>query len=147
MLKHGASKVYAVDVGYGQFDMKLREDPRVVLFEKTNVRNLEREKIGDDIDIATVDVSFISLKTVIPCIMEFLKPRGEVVALIKPQFEVGKADVGKGGVVRDDNKRLEAVSSVEERMKSLGLAVVGLMECPVKGPKGNIEHLIYLRRQ
>jgi 23S rRNA (cytidine1920-2'-O)/16S rRNA (cytidine1409-2'-O)-methyltransferase len=147
MLKHGASKVYAVDVGYGQFDMKLREDPRVVLFEKTNVRNLEREKIDDDIDIATVDVSFISLKTVMPYIMEFLKPRGEIVALIKPQFEVGKADVGKGGVVRDDNKRLEAVSSVEEKMKSLGLAVVGLMECPVKGPKGNIEHLIYLRRQ
>jgi 23S rRNA (cytidine1920-2'-O)/16S rRNA (cytidine1409-2'-O)-methyltransferase len=147
MLKNGASKVYAVDVGYGQFDAKLREDPRVVLFEKTNIRNLEREKIGDDIDIATVDVSFISLKTVIPCIMEFLKPGGEIVALIKPQFEVGKADVGKGGVVRDDNKRLEAVSSVEEKMKSLGLAVVGLMECPVKGPKGNIEHLIYLRRQ
>lgn len=147
MLQHGAAKVYDVDVGYGQFDIKLRKDPRVVLFEKANIRHLEREKIGDDIDIAAVDVSFISLKTVIPCVMEFLRPGGEIVALIKPQFEVGKADVGKGGVVRDENKRLEAVKSVEENMKSLGLAVIGLMECPVKGPKGNIEHLIYLRRQ
>ncbi len=147
MLQHGAAKVYAVDVGYGQFDMKLRKDPRVVLFEKANIRHLEREKIRDDIDIAAVDVSFISLKTVIPCVMEFVRPGGEIVALIKPQFEVGKADVGKGGVVRDDNKRLEAVKSVEEKMKSLGFAVIGLMECPVKGPKGNIEHLIYLRRQ
>jgi len=146
MLQHGAVKVYAIDVGYGQIDVKLREDPRVVIFEKTNIRYFERSNIGEDIDIAAVDVSFISLKTVMPRIMEFIKPGGEIVALIKPQFEVGKGEVGKGGVVRDDAKRLEAVQSVEENLKSLGLIVEGLMESPVKGPKGNIEHLLYLRR-
>jgi len=147
MLKHGAARVYAVDVGYGQMDVKLRNDPRVVLIERTNIRYMEREKVPESVDIATVDVSFISLKTVMPRIMEFVRPGGEIVALIKPQFEAGRADVGKGGVVRDEGKRLEAVNSVEEGMKSLGLAVAGLMESPVKGPKGNIEYLIYLRRQ
>ncbi len=146
MLKHGAEKVYAVDVGYGQLDTKLRNDPRVILLERTNIRYLEREKIPDSIDIATVDVSFISLKTVMPRILEFIKPGGEIIALIKPQFEAGRADVGKGGVVRDEVKRLTAVKGVEESMKSLGLSVAGLVECPVRGPKGNIEYLIYLRR-
>jgi 23S rRNA (cytidine1920-2'-O)/16S rRNA (cytidine1409-2'-O)-methyltransferase len=133
-------------VGYGQLDLKLREDPRVVLFEKTNIKHFERDNIAVDVDVAVVDVSFISLKAVMPRVLEFLKPGGEIVALIKPQFEVGKADVGKGGVVRDDAKRLEAVNAVKANMESLGLEVVGLMECPVKGPKGNIEPLIYLRR-
>ncbi len=146
MLQNGAAEVYAVDVGYGQFDLRLREDPRVVLFERTNIRYLEREKIPEDVDVATVDVSFISLKTVMPRILEFVRPGGGIVALIKPQFEVEKADVGKGGVVRDPKKRAEAVRSVEEHMKSLGLSVNGMMESPIKGPKGNIEYLIYLRR-
>ena len=146
MLQNGAAKVYAVDVGYGQFDLRLREDPRVVLFERTNIRYLEREKIPEDVDVATVDVSFISLKTVMPRILEFVRPGGGIVALIKPQFEVEKADVGKGGVVRDPKKRAEAVRSVEEHMKSLGMTVNGMMESPLKGPKGNIEYLIYLRR-
>lgn len=146
MLKHGASRVYAVDVGYGQLDLKLRQDPRVVLFERTNIRHFERARIPEDIDIASVDVSFISLKTVMPRILEFVRPGGEIVALIKPQFEVGKGDVGKKGVVRDEKKRQEAVKSVEEHMRSLGLSIEGLMESPVKGPKGNIEYLIYLRR-
>lgn len=146
MLRQGAEKVYAVDVGYGQLDLRLRQDPRVVLLERTNIRYLEREKIPDEIDIATVDVSFISLKTVMPRIVEFIKPGGAIVALIKPQFEVGRGDVGKGGVVRDEKKRTEAVRAVEENMRSLGLSVVGIMESPVRGPKGNIEYLIYLRR-
>lgn len=146
MLKHGAKKVYAVDVGYGQLDVRLRHDPRVILLERTNIRYLEREKISDVIDVATVDVSFISLKTVMPNVLEFVRAGGEVIALVKPQFEVGRADVGKGGVVRDERKRLEAVKGVEEGMKGLGLSVAGLVECPVKGPKGNIEYLIHLRR-
>jgi 23S rRNA (cytidine1920-2'-O)/16S rRNA (cytidine1409-2'-O)-methyltransferase len=146
MLRHGAEKVYAVDVGYGQIDLKLRQDPRVALLERTNIRYLEREKVPDEIDIAVVDVSFISLKIVMPRIVEFVKPGGEIVALIKPQFEVGRGDVGKGGVVRDEKKRAEAVRAVEEDMSSLGLSVAGVMESPLRGPKGNVEYLIHLRR-
>jgi 23S rRNA (cytidine1920-2'-O)/16S rRNA (cytidine1409-2'-O)-methyltransferase len=146
MLRHGAAKVYAVDVGYGQIDLKLRQDPRVALLERTNIRYLERERVPDEIDIAVVDVSFISLKIVMPRIVEFVKPGGEIVALIKPQFEVGRGDVGKGGVVRDEKKRAEAVRAVEEDMSSLGLSVAGVMESPLRGPKGNVEYLIHLRR-
>lgn len=146
LLKHGAEKVYAVDVGYGQIDLKLRQDPRVVLLERTNIRYLERDRVPDEIDIAVVDVSFISLRIVMPRIMEFVKAGGEIVALIKPQFEVGRGDVGKGGVVRDESKRAEAVGAVEENMRSLGLSVAGVMESPLRGPKGNVEYLIYLRR-
>lgn len=146
MLEAGAGKVYSIDVGYGHFHWKLRHDPRVVLLERTNIRYLERDRIPDEIDLAAVDVSFISLRKVIPKVMEFLKSTGEIIALIKPQFEVGKAEVGKGGIVREKDKRLEAVESVKKSLEACGLYTTGMLESPVRGQKGNIEYLIYLRR-
>jgi 23S rRNA (cytidine1920-2'-O)/16S rRNA (cytidine1409-2'-O)-methyltransferase len=147
LLQEGAIKVYAVDVGYGQFDWGLRNDSRVVLLERTNIRHLERDKINDTIDIAVIDVSFISLTLVVPKVCEFLSPGGEVVALIKPQFEVGKGEVGKGGVVRDEEKRRLAVGRVQEALEASGLVTVGVMESPVRGQKGNTEYLIYLKTE
>ncbi|MBI4844046.1 MAG: TlyA family RNA methyltransferase [Nitrospirae bacterium] len=143
LLQHGAAKVIAVDVGYGQFHWNLRKDERVVLIEKTNIRYLEKDILPYKLDIITIDVSFISLLTVIPKILEFLKPSSEVVALIKPQFEVGREDVGKGGIVRDEKKRLETVERIKKEVLEMGLEVIGVTESPVKGPKGNVEYLIY----
>lgn len=145
MLKEGARRVYAVDVGYGQFDWGLRGDPRVVLLERTNIRHMERERIEEHIDFAAIDVSFISLRLVVPRVREFLGTRGEVVALVKPQFEVGRGEVGKGGVVRDEEKRLAAVESVTVALEAEGLYTTGIMESPVKGQKGNIEYFVYLK--
>jgi len=147
MLQQGAKRVYCVDVGYGQIAWKLRQDPRVVLIERTNIRYLERSKVPDAIDIATIDVSFISLTKVVPTVLEFLKDTGEIVALIKPQFEVGKGEVGKGGIVKDDVKRLAAVERVREALEALGLETAGLVQSPIFGQKGNIEFLIYLTRK
>jgi 23S rRNA (cytidine1920-2'-O)/16S rRNA (cytidine1409-2'-O)-methyltransferase len=146
LLQNGARKVYAIDVGYGQIDIKLRNDERVVLLEKTNIRYLEKEKVEDEVDIAVIDVSFISLLKVIPKVLEFLKSKGEMVALIKPQFEVGKKDVGKGGVVKDESKRLAAVEQIRRASEEMGLTVSGVTESPIKGPKGNVEYLIYLKK-
>lgn len=146
MLQNGVKKVYCIDVGYGQLAWKLRQDPRVVLIERTNIRYLEREKIPDEIDIATIDVSFISLIKVVPNVLEFLKDNGEIIALIKPQFEVGKADVGKGGIVKDEAKRLKAVEHVKENLEALGLQTIGVMQSPIPGQKGNIEYLIYMKK-
>lgn len=144
MLKKGVKKVYCIDVGYGQLSWRLREDPRVILFEKTNIRYLERERIPDEIDFITIDVSFISLKKILPKAMEFLKAGGQILALIKPQFEVGKGEVGKGGVVRDEGKRMLAVDEIKRFSGEIGLTVSGIFQSPVKGPKGNIEYFIYL---
>ncbi len=146
LLQYGAEKIYAVDVGYGQFSWKLRNDDRVVLLEKTNIRYLEQGKVPDKIDIAVIDVSFISLLKVIPKVLEFLHTPGEIVALIKPQFEVGRKDVGKGGVVKDESKRLEVVENIKSELTEMGLEVIGTTTSPIKGPKGNVEYLIYLRR-
>lgn len=146
LLQNGVRKVYAIDVGYGQFDIKLRNDDRIVLFERTNIRHLERETVKDRIDIAVIDVSFISLLKVIPKVLEFLKERAGIVALIKPQFEVGIKDVGKGGVVKDEEKRLSAVEKIKSESEKMGLSVAGMTESPIKGPKGNVEYLIYLRK-
>ena len=146
LLQYGAIKVYAVDVGYGQFHWKLRNDERIALFEKTNIRYLEKNTIQDEIDIAVIDVSFISLLKVIPKIMEFLKTPGEIVALIKPQFEAGKKDIGKGGVVKDEKKRLEIVEKIKSESEKMGLECHGVVKSPIKGPKGNIEYLIYLKK-
>ncbi|KPK00896.1 MAG: hypothetical protein AMK71_07545 [Nitrospira bacterium SG8_35_4] len=146
LLQNGARKVYAIDVGYGQFDIKLRNDERVVLLEKTNIRYLEKEKVEDAINIAVIDVSFISLLKVIPRVMEFLQEEAEIVALIKPQFEVGRKDVGKGGVVKDEEKRRAAVARIKSESEKIGLTVAGITESPLKGPKGNVEYLIYLRK-
>lgn len=147
LIKHGIKRVYAIDVGCGQFDWRLRGDKRVVLFEKTNIRYLEREAIPETVDIITIDVSFISLLKVIPKAIDFLSYDGEIIALIKPQFELQKKDVGKGGVVRNESKRLSAVQKIKEGVKTMGLDVNGIFESPIHGPKGNIEYFIYLKRK
>lgn len=146
LLKNGVRKVYAIDVGYGQFDWRLRSDERVILFEKTNIRYLKREAIPETVDIITIDVSFISLLKVIPKAIEFLSPNGEIIALIKPQFELDRKDVGKGGVIRDESKRLSAVEKIKKGGKAMGLDVKGILESPIRGQKGNIEYFIYLKR-
>ncbi len=146
MLQQGAKKVYCIDVGYGQLAWKLRRDPRVVLFERTNIRYLEPERIPEAIDIATIDVSFISLQKVVPKVLEFLGTGGEIVALVKPQFEVGRGEVGKGGIVKDEAKRWEAVEAIKGACESLALETVGIVESPIAGQKGNKEFLIYFRK-
>ncbi len=141
MLKSGANKVYAIDVGHGQLDVSLRNDPRVINREKTNARYLQAENFDEPIDFVSIDVSFISLKLILPAVANFL--RGELVALIKPQFEVGKHEVGKGGIVRDEEKRQAAVDGVVECAKELGFDVKGVIESPIKGAEGNVEFLMY----
>lgn len=143
MLQQGARKVYCIDVGYGQLAWKLRQDQRVVLLERTNIRHLEKEQIPDAIDIATIDVSFISLNKVVPKVIEFLAAGGAIVALIKPQFEVGKGEVGKGGIVKDAEKRQAAVDRVKGELESFGLRITGIIESPILGQKGNVEYLIH----
>jgi len=141
MLKSGAKKVYAIDVGYGQIDVSLRNDPRVVNREKVNARYLTAADFEDVIEFVSIDVSFIPLKLILPAVATFL--RGELVALIKPQFEVGKADVGKGGIVRDETKRATAVDAVVTFAREIGFDVRGVIESPVKGAEGNVEYLMY----
>jgi len=143
MLQNGIKKIYCIDVGYGQLAWKLRQDPRIVLIERTNIRYLEREKIPDSIDIATIDVSFISLNKVVPKVLEFLREDGEIIALIKPQFEVGRGEVDKGGIVRDEAKRLKAVEDMKKDFETIGLKVIGTMQSPISGQKGNVEYFIY----
>jgi len=146
MLQRGAMKVYCIDVGYGQLAWSLRNDPRVVLLERTNIRYLEKERIRDMINVATIDVSFISLKNVLPKVREFVKEGGEILALVKPQFEVGKGEVGKGGIVREEEKRMGAVNSIREFAEGLGLRSGGVFQSPVPGQKGNREYFLHLRR-
>ncbi len=145
MLQGGARRVYCIDVGYGQLAWKLRQDSRVVLLERTNIRHLEGNRLPESIDIASIDVSFISLNKVVPKVIEFLKKGGEIVALIKPQFEVGKGEVGKGGIVKDAAKRQVAVQRVQSELEGLGLQTVGIIESPILGQKGNVEYLIYAK--
>ncbi len=145
LLQRGAARVIAIDVGYGQFDWKLRGDPRVRLLERTNVRYLAREELGEASDLAVVDVSFISLRLVLPVLVELLDPPREIVALVKPQFEVGKGQVGKGGIVRDEELQQRAVDDVTACARELGLDVVGWIESPIFGAKGNREFLLYAR--
>lgn len=147
MLQHGLQKSYCVDVGYGQLAWKLQTDPRVVLMDRTNIRHLERSAIPDEIDIIVIDVSFISLEKVVPPALAFLKPGGELVALIKPQFEVGKGEVGKGGIVKDPEKRQTAVDRVRRSLEALGFETVGIIESPILGQKGNVEYLYYGKLQ
>ncbi len=144
LLAHGARRVYAVDVGYGQLDWKLRNDPRVVVLEKRNIRYLEGEELSDPPQIATIDVSFISLRLVLPKVQKLLTPYGEIVALIKPQFEVGKGKVGKGGVVRSGEEHRRVIEEIKEAAVALKLEVRGVTESPLLGPKGNREFFIYL---
>jgi 23S rRNA (cytidine1920-2'-O)/16S rRNA (cytidine1409-2'-O)-methyltransferase len=147
LLQRGASKVFAVDVGYGQLAWKLRGDARVVNMEKTNIRYLEPGQLDEVPDIAVIDVSFISLDKVLAPVSRLVKDGGRIVALIKPQFEVGRGEVGKGGVVRDREKHQRVVDTVHQLAESLGLAVQGVVESPILGPKGNREFLISLIKQ
>ena len=145
LLKHGTKLVYAVDVGYGQLDFKLRQDPRVVPIERQNIRYLKRDDISGMVDLATIDVSFISLKKVIPSVKNIIKENGEIVGLIKPQFEVGKGEVEKGGVVTNTQKHHKVIQEITHFCENLGFRVIGVTESPILGPKGNKEFLMYLR--
>lgn len=144
LLQQGASKVFAIDVGYGQLDWKIRSDPRVVVMERTNVRYVTPEQLGEPLDLSVIDVSFISLKIVLPVIKTFLKPTGQVLCLIKPQFEAGKDKVGKKGVVRDPQTHKEVLDNFVELANELEFKILGLTFSPVKGPEGNIEFLCHL---
>lgn len=145
MLQNGAAKVYSVDVGYGQFAWELRKDPRVVCMEKTNIRYIVKEDIDEEIDFASIDVSFISLTKVIGPLQSLLKKEGEIVALVKPQFEAGRDKVGKKGVVRDPRVHKEVIENVLEYTRSIGFGTLGIDYSPIKGPEGNIEYLVYLK--
>ena len=144
LLQQGASKVFAIDVGYGQLDWKIRSDPRVVVMERTNVRYVTPEQLGEPLDLSVVDVSFISLKIVLPVIKTFLKQTGQVLCLIKPQFEAGKEKVGKKGVVRDPQTHKEVLDNFVALANELEFNILGLTFSPVKGPDGNIEFLGHL---
>lgn len=146
MLQHGVAKVYAIDVGYGQLDQKLRADPRVVVRERVNARYLEPGDFDEPVDFASIDVSFISLRLILSPVAACLSEHGEIVALIKPQFEVGKGEVGKGGIVRDEEMRARVVAETIEFARSLGFEVDGPIESPIRGAEGNVEYLIRLRR-
>ncbi|MGG7058694.1 TlyA family RNA methyltransferase [Clostridium nigeriense] len=146
MLQNDAKKVFSVDVGYGQFAWKLRTDPRVVCMERTNIRYVTPEDIGEKIDFASIDVSFISLKKIMPATLSLLSDIGEVVALIKPQFEAGKEKVGKKGVVRDINVHKEVVMNIVDSLQKENLNIISLSYSPIKGPEGNIEYLVYFSK-
>lgn len=146
MLQNGARKVYAVDVGYGQFAWKLRQDARVVCMEKTNIRYVTPEDIADVLDFASVDVSFISLTKVLPAARELLSEQGEMVCLIKPQFEAGREKVGKKGVVREASVHREVAAKIFDFAEEIGFGVMALDFSPIKGPEGNIEYLIYIKK-
>ena len=145
LLQQGAKKVFAIDVGYGQLDWKIRSDPRVVVMERTNIRYVTPEDLGEPLDLSVIDVSFISLKIVLPAIRALLKPgEGQVLCLIKPQFEAGKEKVGKKGVVREPETHKEVLDHFVELAHSLNFSIQGMTFSPVKGPEGNIEFLAHL---
>ena len=146
MLQHGAKKVYAIDVGYGQLAWKLRTDDRVVNLERTNFRYVTREIIPDEVDFASVDVSFISLKLILPVMRELLKENAQAVCLIKPQFEAGREKIGKKGVVREISTHIEVVKMIYDFALESGFSILNLDFSPVKGPEGNIEYLIHLEK-
>ncbi|MDD6024588.1 MAG: TlyA family RNA methyltransferase [Oscillospiraceae bacterium] len=147
LLQKGARKVFAIDVGYGQLAWSVRNDPRVVVMERTNIRNVTPEQLGEPLDLSVIDVSFISLKIVLPVIQKLLKPTGQVLCLIKPQFEAGKEKVGKKGVVRELSTHIEVLENFLALARELGFTVVNLTYSPVKGPEGNIEFLGHLHMQ
>ena len=145
LLQRGAARVHAVDVGYGQLHPRLRGDPRVVVHERVNARFLEAGALGEDVDLAVADLSFISLRLVLPAVKALLRPGGRAILLVKPQFVVGTGEVGKGGVVREDAKRVAALQGVEAAARELGFEVLGHAESPIAGPAGNREWLLGLR--
>ena len=145
LLQHGAAKGYAVDVGYGQLAWKLRNDPRVVNLERTNLRYVDEQLIPEPLDLAVMDVSFISIRLVLPAVKELLKPGADYICLIKPQFEAGRDEVGKKGVVRDARVHEEVVSGIISFAREIGFSVMGLDFSPIKGPEGNIEYICHLK--
>lgn len=162
LLQRGARKIYCIDVGYGQLAWSLRNDPRVILLERTNIRYLSdtlkergvkgkeqgmEDLIESRVDMAVVDVSFISLKTVVPAIVPFLHDGAEILSLVKPQFEVGKGEVGKGGIVKEEEKRLSAVEDVRSTLEKQGLTAIGVLQSPIPGQKGNREYFLYMKRE
>ncbi len=147
LLEHGAERVYAVDVGHGQLAERLRQDPRVAVMERTNARHLEPEQVGGGVDLVVVDASFISLGKLLPAIARVLRPRGRLLALIKPQFEVGRDEATRSkGVIRDPKLRQQAVDKVLEATREAGFLVQGDCPCRVPGPKGNVEHFVLAER-
>lgn len=146
LLQHGCSRVYDIDVGYGQLAWKIRSDPRVVVLERTNIREIDRSLVPEPIDLAVIDVSFISLEKAAPAVIPFLKPGAALIALIKPQFEVGREQVGKGGIVRDEEARLRAVERIRDFLLKAGFSVRGIIPSPITGQDGNIEFLIHAVR-
>lgn len=146
VLQKGAKKVYAIDVGYGQLAWKLQRDPRVINLERRNIRTLKREEVSEEADLILVDTSFISVEKFLPHLLTFLKQGGEILCLIKPQFEVGKGEVGKGGVVRDAKLHQKVVDRISQFCRELGLGVGEVIESPLLGPKGNKEFFIHLRK-
>lgn len=146
LLQRGAGKVYAVDVGYGQLDLKIRNNPKVVVIEKTNARYLRPEDIADKASLAVIDVSFISLAKILPAVFDLLAVGGQVAALVKPQFEAGKGQVGKGGIVRDESTRREVLSRVIKEAEAIGFAFIASCDSPISGADGNKEFLIHLKR-
>jgi 23S rRNA (cytidine1920-2'-O)/16S rRNA (cytidine1409-2'-O)-methyltransferase len=149
LLRHGAARVVALDVGHGQLDWRLRSDPRVIVLEKTNARHLTPDALPPEarlFDLVTIDVSFISLKQILPVVPALVAPRGDVIALVKPQFEAGRAEVGKGGIVRDDAVHARVVEEIVQHALALGLTRAGLSESPITGMEGNREFLLHLTR-
>ncbi len=144
LLQQGAASVVAVDVGYGQIAWRLRQDPRVTVLERTNIRHLPAERIPEPMDLVTVDVSFISLRIVVPAVLKFLKPRGRLLTLIKPQFEVGRGQVGKGGVVSDPEQHARVIAELDQFFRGLGLECSPAAPSPIDGPKGNKEFFMLL---
>ena len=147
LLQRGAKRIYAVDVGYGQLAWELRQDQRVIVIERTNIRHMPDHAIPETVDLITIDVSFISLKIVVPAVIRFLKPDASILALIKPQFEVGKGQVGKGGVVRDPQTHQKIISELANFFRSIRLSPQPAIASPLLGPRGNREFFIFLQRQ
>ncbi|ADK14185.1 MULTISPECIES: TlyA family RNA methyltransferase [Clostridium] len=147
MLQNGAKKVFSIDVGYGQFAWKLRIDDRVVCMERTNIRYVTPEDIGEYADFASIDVSFISLKKVVPVVSNLLKENGSIMALIKPQFEAGRERVGKKGVVREKSTHIDVINEIITFLRENNLKIISLSYSPVKGPEGNIEYLVYFTKK
>lgn len=146
MLQNNAKKVFAIDVGYGQFAWKLRIDPRVVCMERTNIRYVTFDDIGEYADFASIDVSFISLRKVLPAVSDLLKETGEIMSLIKPQFEAGREKIGKKGVVRESSTHIEVIQMIYDFAQNMGLSVLNLNYSPIKGPEGNIEYLLHVTK-
>lgn len=145
LLQKGAHKVYAVDVGYGQLAWQLRQDSRVVPIERTNIRTMSTDCIPEPVDLITIDASFISLKLIIPAVRQFLKPKGQILALIKPQFEVGKGNVGKGGVVKDKKLHIAVIENLKHFFQEKGFQCGAVVPSSILGPKGNQEYIIHLK--